>query len=210
MKTGEKVFILGVLFGLAVTVLPSVRADHSGGGVILDPALPMNLDGAIQGMQQVNQLVEQGQALEALGLVAQIRNILSQYPLEQALEAAIQTVDSISEKLLDPSLSQGERVQRVHDSIPLFYDEVLGSDAYAREHGLENPPPLEREVSLVCQSIEFQPAQCSAGLDITRASLQARYSKKKCIEGVTWGVTADRRAIWVTRGCRGSFLVAGF
>lgn len=55
---------------------------------------------------------------------------------------------------------------------------------------------------VICESYKGRVAYC----DIDRQGdivLVEQLSRSQCIEGQTWGV--DRRGLWVTQGCRGSF-----
>ena len=55
---------------------------------------------------------------------------------------------------------------------------------------------------VVCESIKGRTAYCQMD---TRGEvvLVEQYSRSDCTEGYSWGV--DRRGLWVSQGCRGSF-----
>lgn len=55
-----------------------------------------------------------------------------------------------------------------------------------------------------CESDDGRSRECAVGY-ARDARLLRQLSRSPCVEGETWGVT--RRSIWVTRGCRGEFLV---
>lgn len=55
-----------------------------------------------------------------------------------------------------------------------------------------------------CESHDGRSRECPVGY-ARDARLLRQLSRSPCIEGETWGVT--RRALWVSRGCRGEFLV---
>jgi hypothetical protein len=55
-----------------------------------------------------------------------------------------------------------------------------------------------------CESNDGRSRECPVGY-ARDARLVRQLSRSPCVEGETWGVT--RRAIWVSRGCRGEFVV---
>lgn len=55
-----------------------------------------------------------------------------------------------------------------------------------------------------CESNDGRMRECPVGY-ARDARLVRQLSRGACVEGETWGVT--RRAIWVSRGCRGEFLI---
>lgn len=55
-----------------------------------------------------------------------------------------------------------------------------------------------------CESNDGRSRECPVGY-VRDARLVRQLSRTPCVEGDTWGV--GRRAIWVTRGCRGEFVV---
>lgn len=55
-----------------------------------------------------------------------------------------------------------------------------------------------------CESDDGRSRECAVGY-ARDARLLRQLSRSACIEGETWGVTP--RSIWVTRGCRGEFLI---
>lgn len=55
-----------------------------------------------------------------------------------------------------------------------------------------------------CESDDGRSRECAVGY-ARDARLLRQLSRSACVEGETWGVT--RRSIWVTRGCRGEFLI---
>lgn len=66
---------------------------------------------------------------------------------------------------------------------------------------------FERDGQLLrCESRDGRPRECAADAR-GGARLLRQLSRSACIEGETWGTR--RRAVWVSHGCRGEFLVAG-
>lgn len=57
-----------------------------------------------------------------------------------------------------------------------------------------------------CESNDGRTRECATDAR-GGARLLRQLSRSECVEGDTWGRT--RRSIWVTRGCRGEFLVRG-
>lgn len=55
-----------------------------------------------------------------------------------------------------------------------------------------------------CESNDGRSRECAVGY-VREARLVRQLSRTPCVEGDTWGL--GRRAIWVTRGCRGEFAV---
>jgi hypothetical protein len=78
---------------------------------------------------------------------------------------------------------------------------VLSGPVMAQGHG------RYRDALLVCESQDGRPRQCAADIrgDVR---LVRQLSRSECVEGRTWGVI--RGGIWVSDGCRGEFLVAGW
>jgi Protein of unknown function (DUF3011) len=56
---------------------------------------------------------------------------------------------------------------------------------------------------VVCESIKKRTSYCPIDTRSGQVMITDQYSRSACIEGETWGV--DRRGVWVTDGCRGSF-----
>ncbi len=172
----------------------------------VDPPLEQNLEGALVGVRQVVSLLDAGELERAARKVEALKALLARYPLENALQGAKLSLDLMQEKLLDPNLSLAEKAIIVDEAANEFEAAVRSSEAFAREH-----VPVERQISLVCESREFKHTNCSAGgLRITRVVLAARYSNKKCILNSSFGINGDNTAIWVDGGCRGLFTVSGF
>ncbi len=63
----------------------------------------------------------------------------------------------------------------------------------------------EQETYLNCGSKKYKYNTCFAPGRISRARLIRQRSEARCDEGISWGVTPDRRGIWVDRGCSGEF-----
>ncbi len=63
----------------------------------------------------------------------------------------------------------------------------------------------EQENYLSCGSRQYKYNTCYASGRISRAHLVRQRSDARCDEGFSWGVTPDRRGIWVDRGCSGDF-----
>lgn len=59
-----------------------------------------------------------------------------------------------------------------------------------------------------CESRDYQYQFCATPEGVTRARLVEQRSRSACIEGRSWGY--DRRGIWVSGGCEGSFEYQGF
>lgn len=55
-----------------------------------------------------------------------------------------------------------------------------------------------------CESDDGRTRECAVG-PVRDARLLRQLSRSACVEGESWGVT--RASIWVTRGCRGEFLI---
>lgn len=55
-----------------------------------------------------------------------------------------------------------------------------------------------------CESDDGRTRECAVGY-ARDARLVRQLSRSPCIEGETWGLT--RRSLWVTRGCRGEFVI---
>ncbi|HEY4642662.1 MAG TPA: DUF3011 domain-containing protein [Thermoanaerobaculia bacterium] len=64
-----------------------------------------------------------------------------------------------------------------------------------------------RTITVVCESKDGRRHRCAADTfgQITIGRQLSR--KSKCVEGRSWG--SDSRGIWVDRGCRAEFLIAG-
>ncbi len=70
-------------------------------------------------------------------------------------------------------------------------------------------PGLAAAQSVIqCESRDYQYQFCATPEGVTRARLLEQRSRSECIEGRSWGY--DRRGIWVSNGCEGTFEVQGF
>ena len=58
-----------------------------------------------------------------------------------------------------------------------------------------------------CESRDYQYNFCSTPDGVARARLVEQRSRSSCIEGRSWGW--DRRGIWVSQGCEGTFEYTG-
>ena len=63
--------------------------------------------------------------------------------------------------------------------------------------------------SLQCASVSYAPNQCSLTSERTAVSIEKtqQLSTSPCDLGVTYGLTSDLAAVWVTGGCRAIFRV---
>jgi hypothetical protein len=73
---------------------------------------------------------------------------------------------------------------------------------------LAAPVPASAQSRINCESRDYQYNFCMAPDGVSRARLVEQRSRAPCIEGRTWGW--DRRGIWVSGGCEGSFDYQGF
>jgi hypothetical protein len=83
---------------------------------------------------------------------------------------------------------------------------ALGSE---RRRGGSNRPGRDehravRDEVIICESVKDRRTYCPARIR-RDAQLVQQLSRSSCQEGVTWGY--DRGGVWVTRGCRGEFLI---
>jgi hypothetical protein len=63
--------------------------------------------------------------------------------------------------------------------------------------------PASAQSRIDCESRDYQYNFCSTPDGVARARLAEQRSRSACVEGRTWGW--DRRGIWVSGGCEGTF-----
>ncbi|KAK7480556.1 hypothetical protein BaRGS_00028218 [Batillaria attramentaria] len=63
-------------------------------------------------------------------------------------------------------------------------------------------------VNIECFSEQNKPKQCRPERNVTLTSLwvEHRHSRSACREDVNYGITSDRRGVWVNHGCRALFV----
>jgi hypothetical protein len=66
------------------------------------------------------------------------------------------------------------------------------------------PPPPEEDAVIRCESFDQRQAYCALPFP-GRVRLANQLSRAECTQGYSWGY--DRRGVWVSRGCRGEFVV---
>jgi hypothetical protein len=69
------------------------------------------------------------------------------------------------------------------------------------------PLPASAQSRIDCESRDYQYNFCTTPEGVGRARLVQQRSRSACIEGRSWGW--DRRGIWVSGGCEGTFEYAG-
>lgn len=78
---------------------------------------------------------------------------------------------------------------------------------YYEPEEYNRPPRAERRRSrsVVCKSKEFQYNHCPVNRQGREVRLIRQLSDTRCVRGDNWG--ANRRGIWVDRGCSGKFVL---
>lgn len=69
-------------------------------------------------------------------------------------------------------------------------------------------PRREQSFAQRCESDDMGRHSCQLAFQVTRAELLRQISGSQCVQGSTWGWTAN--TIWVDRGCRADFTVYGY
>lgn len=79
-------------------------------------------------------------------------------------------------------------------------------------------PVVYDETSIQCESHGGEDNTCEAGREIRSVFLERQVSESPCVPisdvittniatNASWGIGEDRRSLWVSQGCRGSFNV---
>ena len=66
---------------------------------------------------------------------------------------------------------------------------------------------IEKSVDVKCSSWNWMYAECSLHFSIIDINVKRIYSIAECIKDKTFGISTDRKSIWVDDGCRAMFSV---
>jgi len=202
-------------------VLLAILSDlaNGRGGHNPYPGDQRDLDDAISLIQDAaDGMLRAGGAIEIIRDLRRAEIILSQNAYDRDIQQALNAVRKSLEVMQNNRLRPREKKQILEDCARIAIDAIRSSQLYRGGHGggggyhpplpPVNPvPPVIRFETINCGSWMRGLAQCSASGYVHSVRVVRNHSNTQCVEGQNFGMSNDRRSIWVNNGCRAEFQV---
>lgn len=86
---------------------------------------------------------------------------------------------------------------------------LMAATVQAQQYATPEGVPITDGTLLICESKNNVRHTCKADARGRLVTVNQQLSQNPCILGQTWGLTRNRKGIWVDDGCRAEFLVGG-
>ena len=172
---------------------------------VFSDEMTVSLRGAYMDLQDAQTALVYREDARAGSLLYQAERVMSLYPYDLWVNSAAAYARQAYQTLVQVGVPEWERRHRVTQAIRQSIDALIRSRSYADE--TRGVPPSRPSRIVGCSSALGSMTRCWIPGRVASARVWQQRSIQPCLWNSTWGISLDRRSLWVDRGCSADFLV---